>query len=233
MIPELGASFLIGFFGSLHCLGMCGPLVMAYSLYMQPMGIHSQGVATPFRNWGFSHHLPFHLGRLATYGILGALAAGLLDLLGLNLYQNFRGGIVLVGGGLITLLGLIFLRVIPFPIPLARFSGNAQPLLNRFIPSLFTIHGPWSKVAPGATCGLLPCCLSGSMLIKAAMTGNMVEGFLTMASFGLGTVPALLSVGFSASFLTIRTRLIGERVAALSVMVMGLFLMFKGARFLV
>ncbi len=53
-----------------------------------------------------------------------------------------------------------------------------------------------------------------------------------MVAFGLGTVPALWTVGISASLLTLRIRLIGERLAALSVIAMGLFLMFKGAKLL-
>jgi sulfite exporter TauE/SafE len=70
------------------------------------------------------------------------------------------------------------------------------------------------------------------MLIKAATTENMAEGFMTMVAFGLGTVPTLLGLGISASFFTLRTRLIGERLAAFSVILMGLILAFQGAKLL-
>ena len=232
MTLELLAPFLIGLFGSLHCLGMCGPLVIAYSLHIktpEPRAI----VLNP-SPWarGFSHHLAYHFGRLTTYGILGALAAGLVNIAGFNLFLNFRGGAILVGGLLIILMGLMFLKVIPLSGTLARFSLAPSSLWDRWLPPLFQSPGPISKIGLGLAGGLLPCCLSGSMLIKAATTENMAQGFMTMAAFGLGTVPALLAAGISASLLTLRTKIIGERIAALSVIAMGLMLIFQGAKLL-
>jgi uncharacterized protein len=232
MSIELVAPFLIGLLGSLHCLGMCGPLVMAYSLNIKTSAIPT-GKPGPFSwNKGIFHHLTFHFGRITTYGILGALVAGLFTIVGLDYYLNIRGGLLLGGGTLITLLGLVFLKVVPWPSFLISLSLPFQSLWDRFLPFLLKRPGSLSKIAMGAACGLLPCSLTSSMLIKAAITENVTEGALTMLAFGLGTVPALLTVGISASLLTLRTRIIGERVAALSVIAMGLFLMFKGARLL-
>jgi sulfite exporter TauE/SafE len=233
MTIDFLAPFLIGLFGSLHCLGMCGPLVMAYSLHIKNPEPRAAGLNPSPWGKGFSHHLAYHLGRLTTYGILGALAAGLFQTVGLNLFLNFRGVLILAGGALITLLGLVFLRMIPLPDLLSRFSPGPQLLGNRLLPSLIKSPIPLSKMALGLLSGLLPCCLSLSMLIKAATTENMSEGFMTMAAFGLGTVPTLLALGVSASLLTLRTRIIGERLAAFSVIAMGLILVFKGARLLI
>jgi uncharacterized protein len=242
---DLIAPFLIGLLGSLHCLGMCGPLVLAYSLHLKPLinrgtqpsqnensGIHER--KEPISSWssGFFHHLAYHFGRITTYGILGALAAGLFTHLGLNFYVSFRGWLILIGGALITLLGLVFLRIIPCPTFFSGFSRPSRSLGERFLPSLIQSPGVLSKMALGAACGLLPCGLSSSILIKAALSENMAQGFLTMTAFGLGTIPALLALGFSASLLSLRTRLIGERLAALSVVAMGLILMVKGANLL-
>jgi uncharacterized protein len=247
MTLELVAPFLIGLLGSLHCLGMCGPLVMAYSLNIKPsspteavQGIekgsrfkinrlpYTESNGISFWNKRFFHHLAYHCGRIFTYGILGALTAGLFNLVGVNFYLNIRGGLILGGGALITFLGLVSLKVISLPSRLAGFSLVPQSFWNRFLPPLFKIPGSMAKAGLGAACGLLPCCLSCSMLIKAAITENMVEGFMTMAAFGLGTVPALLAIGLSASLVTLRTRIMGERLAALSVMAMGLILIIKG-----
>jgi sulfite exporter TauE/SafE len=73
---DLIAPLIIGFVGSFHCLGMCGPLVMAYSLHM---GLPREEKAIdPPAPWvrGIFHHGAFHLGRLVTYGLLGGLAGG-------------------------------------------------------------------------------------------------------------------------------------------------------------
>lgn len=229
---DLGASFVVGLFGSLHCLGMCGPLVMAYSLHIKtPAG--EDGPSSP-SSWtkGFSHHLAFHAGRLLVYSLLGALAAGLFRLIGLNLYLNVRGGFILAGGGLIVLMGLAFLQVLPFPKLLVFLPETIQSLWPRTLPALFKKPGAPSKAVLGGACGLLPCCLSCSMLIKAALTENIGQGFLTMTVFGLGTFPVLLAVGLSASLLTLRTRLIGGRLAALAVITMGLVLIIRGGHLL-
>jgi len=68
------------------------------------------------------------------------------------------------------------------------------------------------------------------MIIKAATTENPLTGFITMAIFGLGTVPVLFFTGLSASLLSMKIRILGERIAALSVSLMGLILIFKGVR---
>ena len=71
--------------------------------------------------------------------------------------------------------------------------------------------------------------LSWAMIVKAAVTGNPVAGFLSMVFFGFGTVPVLFFTGFSASIFSFRIRLAGERVAAISILVMGIILLLKGA----
>jgi sulfite exporter TauE/SafE len=73
--------------------------------------------------------------------------------------------------------------------------------------------------------------LSWAMIVKAATAPNPVLGFMTMVLFGLGTVPALFFTGLSASLFTLRVRLTGERVAACSVIVMGIMLLVKGAKY--
>ncbi len=223
------APLLIGFMGSLHCLGMCGPLVVAYSLHIRPPG---GGLAETSAQWsrGLSHHLAFHLGRLFTYGLLGALAAGLVHLAGFHqIISGLRSGMTLGGGILMVLFGLVLLRVVPHPL---AFTGGRE-FYRRLFPPLFQSEGPLSKLALGVATGFLPCMLSWAMIIKAAATGNSFMGFLTTALFGLGTIPALFFTGLSASLLTLRMRFIGERAAAVSVMAMGCILIFKGARYFV
>ena len=229
---ELVASFLIGLFGSLHCLGMCGPLVIAYSLNLKKTQPPVRELKYSYWGQGALHHLAFHLGRIMTYGILGALVAGLFAAVGFSFFLNIRGLLLLGGGFLIILLALVFLKVFPLPAWLTRYSTPFQSLGDRFLPRLLKRPGSLSKVGLGAACGLLPCSLTSSMLIKAAITENITEGAMTMLAFGLGTFPALLTVGISASLLSLKIRMIGERVAAFSIMAMGAFLMFKGARLL-
>ena len=72
--------------------------------------------------------------------------------------------------------------------------------------------------------------LSWAMVLKAGTTGNPLSGFLTMVLFGLGTVPVLFFVGLSASVISLKMRITGERIAGISIIVMGLILVLKGVR---
>jgi sulfite exporter TauE/SafE len=231
---EFLAPFFVGFFGSVHCLGMCGPLVLAYSLHIK--GHEAETVIHVLPPWekGLFHHIAFHSGRILSYGLLGILSASLLQRIGfIKFHTNLRGGVTIFGGGLMIFLGLTLLKVLPLPGFFTSFSMNAASFWKRLLPPLFQSQRLGSKMALGLAAGFLPCGLSWAMIVKSATTENLGAGFLTMLSFGLGTVPALFLIGFSATFLSLQTRLLGERVAALSVIVMGLILVFKGARIFV
>jgi len=222
MVIDLLGPLFIGFVGSLHCLGMCGPLVVAYSLNLRPPG---GGVTTLPWSGSLTHHLAFHLGRTFTYSLMGALAAGFAHVLGLNVFSHFRGSVSLGGGIVMVSFGLLLLKVIPFrlafPLGIPSWGG--------LFPPLFQSQGLPSKFLLGLTAGFLPCMVSWAMVVKAATTQDPLTGVLAMALFGLGTIPVLLFTGLSASLLSLRIRILGERVAAISVIAMGIILLFKGA----
>jgi sulfite exporter TauE/SafE len=71
------------------------------------------------------------------------------------------------------------------------------------------------------------------MIVKAATASHPLAGILTMVFFGAGTVPALFFAGLSVSLVSLRIRFLGERIAAVSVIFMGLILVFKGTKYLV
>jgi hypothetical protein len=228
---DLFAPLVVGLAGSLHCLGMCGPLVVAYSLQLQPAATQGVPKAPRARSGSFIHHLAFHAGRLLTYGFLGALASLVGYAAGLSqLFAGLRSSVTLVGGLLMVLFGLALLKLIPLPLSSLPSLGKGS-FFGRIFPLLFASRRGVSKFALGLATGFLPCMLSWAMIVKAATAPSPAHGFITMLLFGLGTVPLLFSTGLSASFFTLKTRLAGERVAACSVIVMGLILLVKGAKY--
>ncbi|NWF53302.1 MAG: sulfite exporter TauE/SafE family protein [Syntrophaceae bacterium] len=233
MFFDFLAPLLIGFVGSLHCLGMCGPLIMAYSLHIRTDQTGDPLGPSIFWVSGLTHHAAFHAGRLLTYGFLGALAAGLAQSTGLSqTFSGLRSSITLAGGAVMVLFGLFLLRVIPFSLfPLPSFGRDSLP--GRAFSRLLGDRTLLSKALLGLATGFLPCMLSWAMVMKAMTIQNPILGFLTMVFFGLGTVPALFLTGLSASFLSLKIRLLGERVAAVSVMAMGFILIFKGSKYFV
>ena len=77
MIIDLLWAFLTGLAGSLHCLGMCGPLVIAYSLNLAPASTKTGRSARPWAS-SLVHHAAYQGGRIGAYGLLGALGAGFI-----------------------------------------------------------------------------------------------------------------------------------------------------------
>jgi hypothetical protein len=233
MLFDLFAPFVVGLVGSLHCLGMCGPLILAYSLHLQhPQERLSTGSSNV--HGGMLYHLLFHGGRLLTYGFLGALAAGLFYMANLALFfKEFRGGFTMLGGVLMILFGLVILKVVRLP-AFATWVDDGKGVAGiGWVTSFFHSKRLVSKVALGLATGFLPCGLSWAMIAKAAATQQVLLGFLTMIAFGMGTIPILLMTGVSASLFSLRMRLLGERLSGLSVILMGLILVYKGGKIFV
>lgn len=223
------APLMGGFLGSFHCLGMCGPLVLAYSMNLKGPGNPVKRLGPSAWHRGALHHLAFHTGRVGTYALLGALAGGVTHLAQTeNLLVDLRGGVTLLGGALMVLAGMVLLRVLPLPAIPPAPSFSPESFLGRLFYRLFQSKGVGARMALGLATGFLPCMLSWAMIIKAATTQSAVGGFFTMALFGLGTVPGLFATGLSASMLSVKMRFLGERVAAVSIIVMGLILVIKG-----
>ncbi len=224
---DLFASFTVGLLGSLHCVGMCGPIVLAYSLSLK-QGTTAGGAFAPGLHRLFSHHAAFHSGRILTYAILGAIVAAAFHSLEVQKFSAlYRAWIAVFCGILLIVFGLVLMRIAPVPSFLARLVSPGY--IGRKIASLAGLPGVTPKIGLGLAAGLIPCGLSWAMLVNAASTLDPAKGFMTMASFGLGTAPALLLTGMSASFISTRKRLLGERAAAAMVIVMGVFLLGKGA----
>jgi sulfite exporter TauE/SafE len=123
----------------------------------------------------------------------------------------------------IGLLGVVPLRVRGLPVATGPFA-------LKFFRRFFSSKRLAAKLSLGLAAGCLPCMLSLAMIVKAATTARPFLGFLTMLSFGLGTLPVLFFTGLSASLLSFRARLLGERVAAGTVIIMGLILICKGLK---
>ncbi len=227
---EIFASFIVGLTGSLHCLGMCGPLVIAWSLRYRSAsaaGLGNAGIS--LFSGAFLHHLAFHAGRIATYSALGALVAGIFSSFEVHRFSmQYRAGFAIASGIVLIGMGLVFFGALPLPLFLTRLLSSQASVFGRKLAQLTTSVNPGSKIGLGLLVGLLPCGLTWAMLVAAASTLSPVRGLAVMASFGLGTIPALLAAGMSASLVSVRTRLFGERAAAIFIVIMGASMAIRG-----
>lgn len=223
------APLFIGFLGSFHCLGMCGPLVLAYSLQETSK---TTGLSLLTRS-GYNHLL-FQGGRTISYVLLGCVAWTVGHSVDLKLFVgNIRTWGTLVGGTLMIILGLMLLGFLP------SFSfGSLSTTCSRRSPRYWVKKWmnspkPWSKLSLGIATGFLPCMLPWAMMVKAAVSSSLSEAFLTMFLFGVGTAPSLLFLGICATTVSVRIRLAGEKMAGLGIIAMGALLDYKALKHLV
>lgn len=218
-IWELYVIFALGLVSSLHCVSMCGPIVLSYSLPLGSKKISSQILA----------HLAYNFGRILTYSLLGALAGLLGGSVGfIGELAGFQNVAAIFAGVLMVVAGILMLDLIPNK-RLQRFN----PLLytSRFLRPLgsrFSSSSVGSKFTLGLILGFLPCGLIYAALLKAISTGTVFAGALTMTAFGLGTAGSLLAIGIFSSALSLKFSRWGSRVAAVSVLLLGIFMVSRG-----
>lgn len=183
------AGAAIGLLGSLHCVGMCGGIAGALS------------AAAPRRGAGGEvamRSLAYNTGRVASYTAAGALAGG------------FGAALAGLGGptGTLVLRGLAAALIVAAGLYVGGWSTFVTRLESlgasmwRRVSPLTRRLGPMGSVptafALGALWGWLPCGLVYSALAVAAASGSALDGALTMAAFGAGTLPVMLAMGLAA-----------------------------------
>jgi len=220
--PPLAIGLLIGtgFLMSLgHCLGMCGPIVSAVSLARRPLDRSRFGHLLTL--------LLYHAGRILSYGLIGA-ALGLLGSAAIQLGRAapVQGWISLVAGSLMILLGFGLLDWLPTQRWVERSSpGRAVAGVMR---SLLKAPGRARLFALGVANGFLPCGPVGAVALGAAGTGQPVAGAVSMLAYGLGTIPALIALGFGTGMLPATTRQKLYRLGAILVLLVGVQLGLRG-----
>jgi len=202
--------FVTGLLSSLHCIGMCGPIVLAYSL--------SSG--GPKGAWPL--HAAYNGGRIISYTLLGA-AVGLAGQAFTSL-ETVGEYVSIAGGGLMVVAGIFLLGLIPVPESFTRWFKRPSGLLS----GLFRSTSTYSKLTLGLLTPLLPCGILYAMAIKAATAHSVLGGALTMALFALGMVPALMLMGSFSTIFSARVRKGAEQMAAAAVILMGVILVLRG-----
>ncbi len=221
---ELSVIFTLGLVSSLHCVQMCGTIVLSYSVALKQSKM-SAGTSPAL----WSGHLAYNAGRILTYALLGAvagLAGRTVSLVGR--LAGAGSALAIIGGILMLMAGLVMSGV--FPAAAVR-GGNLFRITARFLRPLAKLVSSPSvgrRFLLGLTLGFLPCGLIYAALLRALATGSMFWGAATMAAFGAGTAGALLAVGVFSSALGRRFNRWGSQLAAVGVMAMGALLIVRG-----
>ena len=189
MLPFLFAGFGIGFAGSFHCIGMCGPLAIAMPWYS------GEGYALKV--------LRYHLGRTLTYVVLGQCFGIIGNAFYIAGYQQLLS--IALG---VLILYISLNKILSGKIPIFKLSFPEK--LNIASSTLFRNHNLMNKpFLFGMINGLLPCGLIYLAVATAMTTGNLWSSVMVMAAFGFGTMPlfSVFLLGINKVSFSIRNKI--------------------------
>ena len=204
-------SFILGLTANFHCLGMCGPLALAI-----PVNRSS--------NWTIlSGVLQYNFGRILTYSLFGAI----VGMIGITI-KTF--GIL----QWISILSGVFMIIYAWRKWISSKLQTKLPMfgMNRFVSSglgtVLASNSPFKIVFLGSLNGLLPCGMVYLALLNAILGGNSLSGAGAMAFFGIGTLPAMVFVGFAANRISSQLRTKFTKIIPYLLTIVGLLIILRG-----
>jgi sulfite exporter TauE/SafE len=199
------AAFALGLASGVHCIGMCGGIVAAFSSQNVVLGPHDKPRAPSLPLLAL-----FNTGRVSAYTLAGAVAGAIGSAGGYAAsVAGVQSAFYVLANVMLVLIGLHLAGISPLLSRLEALGGplwrRIQPHAARFLPA----NTPGRALVAGSLWGWLPCGLVYGMLGTAVATGSIAGGALTMLAFGLGTVPNLMLAGLALA----RLRRLAQRRA--------------------
>ncbi len=198
-------ALVIGLVGSLHCVGMCGPLMLT--------------LTGP--NQSKSTFLIYHAGRISSYVFLGLM----LGIIG----QSFE--FIQIQKAMTVSIGMVLMAIYLFPktrnsVERYYYQSWAYGKVKLILAKNLSSKKRW--FISGVANGFLPCGLTYVAAAAALVLGSLWSSMAFMILFGLGTLPALASVSFGSTLLSVRfKKIIPSAVPVLGVL-SGTILLFRG-----
>jgi sulfite exporter TauE/SafE len=201
-------AFALGLFGSLHCVGMCGPLALAL----------------PRNNRLIAGRVLYNLGRVMTYTLLG-VAFGLLG--SAARLAGAQQALSIITGAAILLWLLTPRRIRQRAARFVGASSGAAQLRSWFAP-LFRQRGLTARFLIGSLNGLLPCGFVYIGLAGAVAQASVMESAAFMTLFGAGTFPAMLAVSLAPNLLSPDFRFSIRRLLPVGMALVAVLLIMRG-----
>lgn len=208
------SAFLIGLAGSVHCVGMCGPLALAI-----PGASKDKGFTF------FLRTIAYQISRISGYGVLGLIVGFFsqgMQFTGVQPYFSLLSGILLLFLG--------FFGIIPEVNAFSKYPiiQHFQVKINRIIGTVMTNEHFSTPFVLGFLNAMLPCGMIYIALGTGLSSGNMSEAALYLISFGLGTLPLMFMVSLSGQFLSLQMRRSWQKAIPIIFMISGIILIYKG-----
>ena len=189
--PLLAAAFVTGLLGSAHCFGMCAGISGLFAVNATVASLKSQ----------IPMAIAYNAGRVFSYAFLGVAVA----ILGQSIVAAIPGiaaPVRLASGLLIVIVGLQVAFNWRFLAPVEKAGAKLWQHIAPAAKGLLPVTSIPRALGLGLLWGWLPCGLVYSVLLLAATTANGINGGLVMLAFGIGTSPAMIMTGLSASKLS-------------------------------
>ncbi|MDR2180604.1 MAG: sulfite exporter TauE/SafE family protein [Synergistaceae bacterium] len=214
-----GILLLFGFLTSLHCVGMCGGLILTQTL--NSAGEHKdRGEGSTDKTHLFYPGI-YNAGRIFSYTLVGALAGGLGQTLTFS--GRLTGAVPLIGGVFMLLLGINLLGISPF---LRKISLPMPKWLAKLLYK-GTLKGK-NPFLIGSLTSLMPCGPLQIVQVYAISTKSVLVGAASMLTFVLGTVPALYLFGAFGGLFGKRFSHLVTKGSAVVVCIMGFLMVGRG-----
>lgn len=183
----------LGLATSVHCISMCGPMVVTYAVKGEESD-HWTAKVVP--------NLAYQAAKITSYVIVGLLLGAIGSAFNLN---GIRPWVMFAAGAFMIVLGLGMTGRVPWAARLTprppRFLITALSKLRRKAKA-DADQGAASIATPisfGLLTGLMPCAPLQAAQLAAAGTGSVLGGGVAMLAFGLGTAPLMLGFGLASS----------------------------------
>lgn len=199
-------AFTMGLLGSLHCLGMCGPIALAIP------------VADPTPSKRILAVITYNIGRILVYSMFGLLAGMIGQNIALAGYQQV----------LSVVAGVLILLFLFTPLSKKIVSIQAFGMFKSMFGNLVKKKTPWSIFLLGVINGFLPCGMVYMALAGSVTTGDVLGGALFMAAFGAGTFPMMASISMMASLVSQKFRNTARSAFPYLMGAMALLLVLRG-----
>ncbi|WP_192929708.1 urease accessory protein UreH domain-containing protein [Alkaliphilus serpentinus] len=194
---------ILGAITSLHCLTMCGGIVISQSL--------------AFKN-PVKSSLLYNAGRVIAYTIVGGIVGGIGSVISFS--PLMKGYITIFAGVFMILLGLSMLEPFKFLrsyIKIPKFFKAPSFMGNSKAP--FYI---------GLATGFMPCGPLQTMQLYALGTGSPLKGAIAMFFFSIGTVPLMMGFGTISGYISSGLNKKLLKLSAVLVMVLGVIIINRG-----
>jgi len=233
---DLFSAFVIGLLGSGHCLGMCGGIttmltaalpvknaIPSSTNLLTPAASANENLTTKKKNSRYLFIVLYHFGRVFSYGIIGAIVGFSGSIAAKNIGLPLAG-LRVIAALFLILLGLYLGQWFMLLNKVESLGKMLWQLISPLSKKLLPVNSPTKALGLGFLWGWLPCGLVYSTLTWSLASHSLQNGFLIMIAFGLGTLPALLSVSFG--FLSFKTLLLNtffRKFMAILVITYGLY----------